>query len=144
MKTCFLQVNQNRALAAAVELNRRLEGIDRYICLITEPYRNKCRIVAKPVGSRVLVHKSTRPPRAAIYCKGNINLVLVESLCNEDCVVGLWSRGEEKIVVASVYLDITKEVIPEWLGKICSYANKRGSPIIIGACLLYTSDAADE
>ena len=66
----FIQLNQKKSLTAAVELNRRLVGTESYICLITEPFKNKCRITSRPDGSRVLAVKSQPPPRAAIYFKG--------------------------------------------------------------------------
>ena len=75
-----LQLNQNKAFTAAVELNKRLTRTDEYICLVTEPFKVKCRVASRPEGSRVLVQKSVTPPRAAIYYKGNFNLTMVENI----------------------------------------------------------------
>ena len=133
MITYFFQMNQNKALAAAVELNRRVMGVDNYVCMITEPYKNKCRIVAKPEGSKVLVHKSTKPPRAAIYFKGENRIIQIESLCNEDCVVALWNCGDRSMILVSAYLDIQREAVPLWLEDVCQYAEQRGTPLLLCA-----------
>ena len=127
----FVQINQNKALSAAVELNRGLVGYEEYICLITEPYKNKCKITARPEGSRILYHKSSLPPRAAIFFKGGINLIKIESLCNEDCAVGLLDSGNERMLIASVYLDINKPVVTPWLEEICEHARAGSSSVLL-------------
>ena len=100
--------------------------------MISEPYRVQCRIAARPDGSRVLVHKSQVPPRAAIFLKGSFNLLKIESLCNEDCAVGLYSHQSESFLIASVYLDINKPTVPGWLEEVCRYARSRQLPLILG------------
>ena len=154
-----LQLNQNKAFTAALELNRTLVGSQEYLCLVTEPYKNKCRIASRPDGSSVLVTKSTTPPRVAIFYKGNFEILMIDSLSNEDCVVGVLRDGGSSFILASVYLDINKEVTPAWLTAVCEFAEEKGWPLLLGmdsnahstlygpdmnACLLYTSDAADD
>ena len=81
----IIQLNQQKAFAAAVELNKEVAKFEKYICLVTEPYKNKCKIAARPAGSRVIVTKSVTPPRAAIIYKSDREVVMIESLSNEDC-----------------------------------------------------------
>ena len=44
----FFQINENKALLAAVELDRLVRDLNEYVCLVTEPYKKKCRIAARP------------------------------------------------------------------------------------------------
>ena len=80
----------------------------------------------------MIVTKSLIPPRAAIIYKGNFELLQIESLSNEDCVVCLWNSNNTSFLLASVYLDITKDTIPSWLTEVCEYANKKDLPLILG------------
>ena len=115
------QINANKAFAAAVDLNSRLEILSQYLCLVTEPYKVKCKLTNKPLGAKCLVIKSQIPPRAAIFYKGVEDLIMIDVLSNEDCVVGLFNTDENKLLIASVYLDITKCVSPPWLERVVEY-----------------------
>ena len=128
----FVQLNQKKAYVAAVELNKALKKVPQYICLITEPYKNKCKVTARPEGCQVHVVKSQIPPRAAIFFKGNMNIIQIDSLSNEDCVVSLWNNGKDSVILASIYLDINKPVESEWMDKIVNYASSKGLPVILG------------
>ena len=132
MSVKFLQLNQQKSFNAAIELDRKLKLEEKYICLITEPYKVKCRVSARPSDSKVLVVRSTTPPRAAIYYRYPKDIIMIDSLSNPDCVVAILNAGEEKILLASVYMDITKEMDPEWLQNICKYAGDRRMPLLIG------------
>ena len=78
----IFQLNQHKSFTVAVELERKLKSLDEYICLLTEPYKVKCKLAAKPIGAKALVVKSATPPRAAILHKGCRQLICIESLCN--------------------------------------------------------------
>ena len=78
----FVQVNLKKAFIAAVELNKRLEGLEQYIALITESYNFKGKIRSLPRGSRVI---SCQDCRAAIICSSGINLIKIEKLTRKDC-----------------------------------------------------------
>ena len=146
MALSCIQLNQNRSFSAAVELNNRLRSVENYICFITEPFRAKCKVAARPSGSRVLVVKEQIPPRAAIFVKGNCEVIMIESLSNTDCAVGMLKIGTDKVLVASVYLDITKDVVPKWLEDLCVFAESKQMPLLLGAdwnahSMLYGNDS---
>ena len=85
----------------------------------------KCRVASRPEGSKVLVHKSAIPPRAAIYYKGGTEIVMVDNLTSADCVVGLLRNGPETVVIASVYLDINLDPVPSWLEKVANLLRQK-------------------
>ena len=127
-----VQLNQNKAFAAAVELNRNLTKSGNYICLISEPFKAKCRIIARPHHSKVLYVRNATPPRTAIYFKGEFDIIMLETLCNRDCTVGILNTGRKKILIGSIYLDINLEVKPAWLTAVHEYARKKGLPLLLG------------
>ena len=129
--TDFVQINQKKALLAAVELQRSQKEKDSFVCMLTEPYRFKDKVRALPINSRCIA--GTTKPRAALIHSLNIPLVNLEELNTSDCAVGLLKEGESNIVIASVYLDVKLEVVPPWLQKIVAYADKNSYGLIIGA-----------
>ena len=126
----FLQLNMKKAFVAAVELSSRLEGKENFACLVTEPYRYKEKIASLPPGVKALCSKKNA--RAAIFYKGEDEIMDIETLTNPDCAVGLLKHKEGSILVASVYLDINKEATPGWLAELCNYADGRNYPLILG------------
>ena len=130
--TEIFQLNQKKSFMCAVELNKVVTKVKEYICLISEPFKVKCRIASRPDQSKVLVVKSLTPPRAAIYYKCRHEIIMLDFLSNEDCVVGLLNNGDEKILLVSAYLDITKAAVPDWLAPICKYADDNNFPTLMG------------
>ena len=126
----FIQLNMKKAFVAAVELAKYLEGKENFTCLITEPYRHKEKIAMVPTGVNQIC--SSRNARAAIFYKGTLDLLGIESLTIEDCAVGLLKTQSQKNLIASVYLDINNDTIPSWLDKIMKYARQKRYPVLIG------------
>ena len=125
-----------KSFAAAVEINSALIKLEDFVCLVSEPYVSKGKISSKPPESLVVSEGAS--PRAAIFASRKLNVIKLGNLSNRDCAVGLIKSKKEKFIIASVYMDINKEMVPEWLEKLVTYASKKKIPIIIG-CLLYTS-----
>ena len=63
---------------------------------------------------------------------GETNIIKLEHLSHRDCAVGLLSVNNEKILLASIYLDIKEPVINEWMTNLITFANRKKYPIVIG------------
>ena len=133
MSLNFLQLNMNKAGAAASELHRALPHGDVGVLLLTEPPIYKNKIVTLPKGYHI--HPSntlTDPPRAAILSRPDLNCVPIQHLCNPDCSVALLPTPLGTILLASVYLDGNLDVNPPWLQNVFSYAKTKQYGIILG------------
>ena len=127
----FIQVNQKKAFAATVELNNLVKKKQEYVCLITEPYTYKGKVCATPPGGCVLT--AGVDSRAGIIASKPLNLIKIDHLTNKDCTVALLKLNGKRILIASVYLDIKKEVVPSWLEEVTKYAESKKYSLIIGA-----------
>ena len=126
-KLPFVQLNMRKAFVAAMELGRRVAKLDNeVVCLITEPSRYKNKVCSLPRGFKSLAAPNAR---AAIYWRGNFDILKVETLCNADCAVGIIKIGRNNLLLVSGYLDIKLSAVPDWLVDVLKYSN----------CLLYTS-----
>ena len=83
-----IQLNTKKAFVAAIELAKKMADKSNYLCLITEPYKYKNKIGSVPTGARSISYES-KNTRAAIIFSSDIDILKVESLCGEDCAVGL-------------------------------------------------------
>ena len=126
----FIQLNEKKAFIAAVELSKRVKGKENYIALVSEPYTFKNIIRSAPYKSRVI--NGGAKPRAAIIVNNSLNIIAMQQLTTSDCAVGLLSVGSNKILIASVYLDIKEQVIRPFLENIIKYANKKNYRLIVG------------
>ena len=113
----FIQVNLKKSFVAAVEMNKRVNEMSQYIALVTEPYRYNNKFCLPPPGSKVIMAGDEKP-RTAIISKGCWNIVALENYCNKDCTVALASNRGEKILLASIYLDINEPVAQTWLQQL--------------------------
>ena len=112
-----------------------LERRSRIISLITEPHTvagklhsfpNRCtKIYRRPLGSDDV-------PRAAIVASKDLGLTTLEAFSNRDCAAGIFKLSDQRIVVASVYLDITKPAAPPWLEQLVEYASRKSYALLIG------------
>ena len=127
----FLQINTKKAQIAAIELNKKLVENDDFVCLITEPHRSKGRLALIPSGVGSIAG-SKRETRAAILFGKNVQVLEMTSLSNRDCAVGLLKSDSQKILLASVYLDINTEVSPTWLLELVGFAKRKSYPLVIG------------
>ena len=59
-------------------------------------------------------------------------MIALQQLTSSDCAVGLLTVGSNKILIASVYLDIKEQVIKPFLENIIKYANKKNYGLIVG------------
>ena len=71
-------------------------------------------------------------PRAAILATKDVAATALDNLCNRDCAAALVKLHGQQILIASIYLDIRKNVTPDWLLKITNTAASKGWPLILG------------
>ena len=126
----FLQINLKKAFTAAVELNKRVNKSKQYVFLATETYNFRGKICSLPRGSKSVCSENCR---AAIIFNGSLNLIKIEKLTKRDCAVGLLLVNNEKILIASVYMDIKEKTIQPWLTDVINFARRKKYSLIIGA-----------
>jgi hypothetical protein len=79
-----------------------------------------------------LVIKSEDKPRALIIADKEVGLDPVTNLCTRDAAVGLFKSGGKSTVLASIYLDITSNVVSDDLLNILEYADRRKFALLLG------------
>ena len=128
----FAQVNLHKASQATMLAGGGLEGRNRTILLMTEPYTYANHVVGLPNKTKLVFARSKGIPRACIAATPDVVLTTMENWCNEDCAVALTRVGGTQTVIVSLYLDITSGVQPRWLDKLMEMIDQKGYPIIMG------------
>ena len=128
-----IQLNMNRSNLAAVSLNERLKTLkNKYICLLTEPFRYKDKLASMPQKCHVVPDLNrVRDPRASII--SNLELIEISSLCTRDSAVAIIKHRGGKYLLVSLYMDINLDIRGEHVSNILSYASKMNTPLLIGA-----------
>ena len=128
-----VQLNMNRSNLAAISLNERLKALrGKFICLLTEPFCYKDKVVNIPKRCCVVPEPSTiKDPRASII--SNLELVEISSLCNKDSAVAIIKHHGGTYLLVSLYMDINLEVGGEHVSNILNYAARLNIPILVGA-----------
>ena len=103
----FIQINLKKAFSAAVELNSSLKETKEYVALLTEPYIYNGKVASAPPESTVLSEGAE--PRAAIIANKSVRITKIDQLSNRDCIVGIIKTEKERIIIASIYMDIKKK-----------------------------------
>lgn len=127
----FLQINSNKALLSAVDVASKFDQDNISIALITEPYVAYSKPASLPTNVKAIFSAS---PRATILARNSLNVTQISHLLSRDMAVALYApRNQPKILLASVYLDITKPVRQEGLVRILQYARRQDLKLIL-AC----------
>ena len=130
MPVSFVQINMKKSFAAAVELNASLTSLKQYIALLTEPYVHDGDLCSlPPMCDKISEGKNLR---AAIICNREVKITKLGGLSHRDCAVGLASFTNQKIIIASIYMDIKLPMNPPWLGRLFKYSSDKNLPILIG------------
>ena len=126
-----VQANLNKAFLATSLLVNKLVQQD-CITFLTEPYVAYDKVVAMPRGYATIpsyaIHEG---PRAALILPLILQPIALDHLCSRDCSVALLQAEGKRFMVASVYLDINKEVAPQWLNKVAEYAESHDYPLVL-------------
>ena len=125
----FTQLNLHKAKMAAIDLHSKLQCRND-VALLTEPYIARGKIVGLPTGYAAFLANNTAGGaegtstcRAAILIPRGMTAVKIDRLCHGDCIVVMLTTANSKFMLASIYLDINKEVNPEWLQQVVTYAD---------------------
>ena len=108
-----IQLNAQKCEVAHYQLVQKLNDLGSYVCFLQEPYKYKGKLANVPVNATAIPSKEVEGgPRAAIIASSNIGIIEVNALSHRDCAVGIipGRDGNQAILVASVYLDITRPV----------------------------------
>ena len=125
----FVQINLKKSFIATVELNKTVKNLDNYIILASETYNFKGKVRSSPPKSNII---SSDNGRAAIISSPDLKLIKLEKLMSRDCAVGLLQTGKEKVLIASIYLDITLSTVQTWLTDLVDFATNKGYPLLLG------------
>ena len=128
----ILQINLNKAHAAHTELLRKINKLDSYIILVTEPFCYKKKLCMTPRGSNYLPQIRTGHPRACIFSSKNIKIHEINELKTRDITVGLNKLEGKSTVIVSLYLDITQPIEP-LIEPVLNYCHQHGYGVLIGA-----------
>ena len=127
-----IQINLNKAHAAHRELLHKINSVDSYIALITEPFCYKKKLCIIPKGSNCLPQIRSGHPRACIFSSKNIKIHEINELKSRDVAVGLTKLEGKSTVIVSLYLDINIQIEPI-MTPILEYCQTHGYGILIGA-----------
>ena len=132
----FTQINLHKASQATLLLGQEMEGPQQTISLITEPHHTAGRITGMPRGTTVISDRSisqTQPgPRAGIVARRDLGLRSLDAWCSRDCAAATAKLHGRQILIASIYLDITKPPVPGWLEGLMDMAENKKLPVILG------------
>ena len=131
----FTQLNLHKATHATVLFGQELQGKTQSINLLTEPHTTMGKITGMPAGTKIIADKSIQAnqlgPRAGIIASRDLTITAMEGWCNRDCAVAITKIHGKQTIVASIYLDITQPVIPDWLEDLISMVDRKKLPVIL-------------
>ena len=121
----------HRAFGASVEQNNDIANSPT-ICMITEPY-TAFKKIANVHHNYIALPNATQAerPRAAILLPRLLRHTFLDQLSGQDRVVALVSTKSGLVLLASVYLDIHKDVVQPWLKEIVEYAERKRVPLLM-------------
>lgn len=121
----------HRAYAAAAVLHTKLAATPS-VCLVTEPCTVQNKVTQIPTR-HACIPNTTLPerPRAALFIPKDIPHVHIERLSNNDCAVAIIQTNRSKLLLASIYLDYNKPVVPVWLEELMTYIDNRKIPSLL-------------
>ena len=129
----ILQLNLNKAHTAQVELLNKLNKLETYIVLASEPYCYKQKLSLRPKKAATIPNLREDRPRAAIFSSTHLNLSEISDLCTRDLAVAIFSRQHKTIMVISAYCDINLDPINENIKQALAYAKQRGYSVLMAA-----------
>ena len=127
------QINTNKARLAQIELLNKLNKCRNPFIIITqEPYCYKSTLSLLPQNAKTIPTNRQGQPRVSISASNRLHMEEITELSHRDLVAGLVTLEGKKTIILSIYLDITKETIPEFLSKAIDYCKARRYAILIG------------
>ena len=131
----FTQTNLHKSAQASILAGQALESSSNKITLITEPHTINNKLYAFPRGTTSIFSTDCSiklPPRAAIVATKDTGLTSLGKWCHRDCAVGIAKIRGRETVIASVYMDINKDIQPQWLHDLIQMTHTKGYALLIG------------
>jgi hypothetical protein len=125
------QANLNKCRLAQIELTNRLKQQNSCLALIQEPYCFKGRLSLLPQNITVFPSNRDGGPRASILVSKHMQAKEVTNLVSRDLAVCLVKLDNRTTVIASLYLDITKEVVTQDLVKLLEFTIARRYALLL-------------
>ena len=125
-----IQINENRAFQAAVDVANKCHEYPLSIALITEPYVNHKKVTNIPLKYKCI---SANEPRSAILFHSSLSVTKIQHLTTKDSAVGLCKINDRNILFVSFYSDIHLPVKQDILRDIITYADLQGFELCMGA-----------
>ena len=123
MKLPCIQLNLHKSSLATGLLSHSLSE-KAQIGFITEPYVAHKKIVGKPLEYNVFPSiELDYSPRAALCVPRHIKCVHLQHLSNADCQVAMIYLATMSVLIASIYLDINDDPVPDWMEDVVEYAD---------------------
>ena len=125
------QINLHHSMYSNIELFKQLEPIQDFITLAQEPHITRGRLTGSPRLFQTLCVGEN--PRACVVHPGNINLAPLLHLSSRDVMTCLWETGQvifPRIILISVYWDITLREIPKKLIESIQYCQNNSIPYL--------------
>ena len=114
IKLQCIQQNFKKNVMASIEFNKNTFRYKNLFCFATEPYIAFDRVGNLGRGLNSYPSTNSRPRAAFIYYDSS-GFIGIDKLTSRDCAVGFLKLNDQVIVVASVYCDITKEMVSKEL-----------------------------
>ena len=129
----FLQLNLNISEAAQINLLHKVNKLENYIALVTEPRCIAQKLTLVPRDATVAPTVREGSPRAAIFAAKHLLLTEITELSTRDLAAGLCQINGKRTVVISCYMDINIDIDCHEIWKALAYCDKHGYSVIIGA-----------
>ena len=131
MDISCVQVNLRKSSLATSLFSHEMSLTPKIGC-VTEPYTAFKKVVGKPLEYVVFPEiAADTAPRAALYIPRTIRHVGVPHLSNSDCQVALLYLQTSVLLMASIYLDINLDPVPEWMNRIIELARAKHYGVLL-------------
>ena len=85
-----------------------------------------------PQNAKTIPYDRSGHPRASITASNRLQMTEISELKHRDLAAGLITLEGKKTVILSVYLDITKEAVPDHLREAIEYCKQKRFSILVG------------
>ena len=129
--TTIHQINLHKSKYANFELFKQTESLNNVIILAQEPHAYKGKITGTPRGLKT--HQTGPLARSCIIHSKKHNITPLLELCSKNVVSCVWeteSPTHKKIMLISVYWDISMAEIPSELLASITYSHNHNLPYI--------------
>jgi len=103
----FLQINLQHSRAATNNLMKTIEEDDIDVICIQEPYTINNKVVGIPRKYKILAHGEGRNRAVIVITNKMIDSILIRQFSDEDAVATEVVYNKVKIIIVSMYFDIT-------------------------------------